>query len=103
MSDRPERIWLLHGIGEGGTDVWSDDPHPNSDDRPESTEYVRADALERAERERVAMRAVLTRASDELGLWQPEDGHDELLFGYRKAQKILNDAIEAEIEETPDD
>lgn len=45
MTDKPENIWLLHGIGEGGSDVWSDDPDPGCD-TPESTRYIRADLVE---------------------------------------------------------
>ena len=48
QSERPERIWLLHEMGDEGSDVWCDDPAPNHPtlDQPDSTEYVRADALD---------------------------------------------------------
>jgi hypothetical protein len=39
----PDRIWLLRGLGDGGSDAWSDDPDPAGEgaDAPESAEYVR--------------------------------------------------------------
>jgi len=49
MDDNPERIWLLHGVDECDGTVWSDDPDPMGapeGEKPESTEYVRADLAE---------------------------------------------------------
>jgi len=45
---RPERVWLLHGIGPEGGDAWSDDPNPENipNDEVVATEYVRADVAE---------------------------------------------------------
>jgi len=61
QSERPERIWLLHGIGDEGSDVWCDDPAPNHPtlDQPDSTEYVRADALDACNAEIARLREAL--------------------------------------------
>ena len=65
MSDdqRPERIWLLHEMGDEGSDVWSDDPNPAGlpDDEVYRTEYVRADALDARDAEIKRLRDVLER------------------------------------------
>lgn len=44
-NSRPERIWLLHGLGDCGEDVWCAEPNPVGlpEDEVEATEYVRAD------------------------------------------------------------
>jgi len=66
QSERPERIWLLHEIGDEGSDVWCGDPAPNhlTLDQPDSTEYVRADAFDARDAEIARLRYALRRVRD---------------------------------------
>ena len=42
--ETPKYIWLLLGIGEGGSHVWCDDPDPDGHTEPEDAiKYVRVD------------------------------------------------------------
>lgn len=45
---RPARIWLLHGADPDGGDLWCDEPNPTDCPEMQSTEYIRADLVERA-------------------------------------------------------
>lgn len=63
-AERPTRIWLLHGIGEGGSDVWCDEPDPDGGSL-DVTEYVRADVLK-------ALEALCGRLRMEAEIWAQE-------------------------------